>query len=495
MKVGKTKLDGGSPEVGVLFRRSAQGQNPSPLLLPVASSSQQPVPSAQPGARGKHRLVFASLYLVMVLMFVRPGEVFPTVFGVLPLIKIATIVTIILYVFSKFRAGERLITWPLEMKMVALIWTLGLLLMPLAASPKDSFDVLFDPFIKTVIVFIMLINVVDTKKRLYSLLNILVVCQLLYALSAIKTYVEGGYGESASFFLRIQGWGTMFGNANDLASVLTVLLPFALIFGLMRRGWRRLFYFACVVVAAVAVVCTFSRSGFLGLLLSCGLILWKLSRGRRLTIFLATLALGGILAVAMPGKYMTRLSTILNPQTDSTNSAQERQAQMRRAAELAVRRPIIGIGMGNFHIYAIGEMKAHNSFLEIAAELGLAGLIAFLVLILAPLRSLQRIQRETRADGPRPERELFIISVCFQASLVAYIIYGFFASVEYLNFVYFGVAYAVAFRQIQAAEKSAAAGEAGAAAPVDASRGILWQSHGLLGKLGWSHEAKGSLET
>ena len=461
MSVWSTRSD--SISTGVLFKRAPQARTQLAANLSTAVTTV---------LRAKHRLAFVGLYVVMVLMYVRPQEVMPEVFGGLPMAKIATIATILIYVFSKLSAGEKLITWPLEMKMVALIWALGLIFLPFAVSPQDSFDVLFDPFIKTVIIFIMLINLVDTPKRLHLLLHILVVCQLLYAISAIKTFLEGGYSESASFHYRIQGWGTLFANPNDLASVLTVMLPFAVVFGLTRRGWVRLFYFACAGVAAVAILCTFSRSGFIGLVLSVGVIVWKLSGGRRVRVWLAVLVVVGVLSLAMPGKYVTRLATIFNPQTDTTHSAQERQEVLRRAATLAVSRSVVGVGMGNFHIYSIREMKAHNSYLETASELGVVGLIAFLILIFTPIRSLRRIQRETKAGGSGPERELFITSVCFQASFVAYIIYSFFGSIQYFNFLYFGVAYVVAFQRIYAAAASA---KAGTAESTGLTGGTLWR--------------------
>jgi len=184
--------------------------------------------------------------------------------------------------------------------------------------------------------------------------------------------------------------------------------------------------------------------------------------------------------VSLPGKYMTRISTIFNPETDSTNSAQERQGHMIRAYEVAISRPIVGVGMGNFHIYAINEMRAHNSYLEIAAELGVTGLIAFLVIIFAPMRFLRRIERETAADGPWPDLGKHVVSACLQASFVAFVIYGFFGSIQYDSYLYSLVAFAVAFRRIHATEIHAAAGNV--AEPSESNdltrpaSGTLWRS-------------------
>jgi len=477
-----------APWRGVLFRRRAA--NESLALVKAASPSAVAKPAARfmkvsrKSSRGKHRLAFAGIYLFTLLMYSRPHEIMPGLFGWLPLPKLVAITSILIYVASKLSAGERLIVWTLEMKMMTLLWALGLLLAPVAASPGDSFNVLFDPLIKILIVFAMQITLIDTHSRFRAMMGIMVFCQALYSLSSINTYLAGGYSDMSSFHARISGWGEYLSNPNDIACVLALMLPLSVICALSQRGWRRWLFFACASVTAVAILFTYSRSGFLALIASCGLLIWKATRGRRAKTLLPVAVLAAILLVALPGKYMTRLSTIFNPETDPTNSAQEREEHMLRAAELAIRRPIIGVGMGNFHIYAINEMRAHNAYLETAAELGVTGLITFLVIIFAPLRSLRRIERETAADGAWPDPGKHIVSACLQASFVAFVIYGFFGSVQYDSYLYSLVAFAVAFRRIHAAEIHAAAGNGAESpqsnVPARPAGGSLWRSREFL---------------
>jgi putative inorganic carbon (HCO3(-)) transporter len=155
----------------------------------------------------------------------------------------------------------------------------------------------------------------------------------------------------------------------------------------------------------------------------------------------------------MPGGYGNRIATIFNAEQDQTGSAQERRQLMERAASVAIRRPIVGVGMGNFHTYSIHEKKAHNAYLEIAAELGVAGLVAYLIVIFAPLRSLRRIERQTSGRRSKSEQEMYWLSVSIQAAFIAYIVCSLFASIQYLWYLYYTAAYAVALRQIYAAEE------------------------------------------
>jgi O-antigen ligase len=155
----------------------------------------------------------------------------------------------------------------------------------------------------------------------------------------------------------------------------------------------------------------------------------------------------------MPGGYGARIATIFNNDQDQTGSAQLRRELMERAASIAINRPVVGVGMGNFHIYSIREKEAHNAYLEIAAELGVMGLTAYLIVILAPLRSLRRIERQTMGMRSKSEREMYWLSASVQAAFIAYMICSFFASIQYLWYLYYTAAYAVALRQIHAAEE------------------------------------------
>jgi len=172
----------------------------------------------------------------------------------------------------------------------------------------------------------------------------------------------------------------------------------------------------------------------------------------------------GVFVLAMPGGYAGRITSMFNIGDDPTGSSQARRDLLDRAINVAVHHPLIGVGMGNFHIYSIHEQVAHNSYLEIAAELGIAGLAAYLLLIFTPLRSLRRIQRERAIQAAGfarndPEasrsREIHYLSIALQGVLFAYIVCSFFGSIQYQWFLYYPVAYAIALRRIHQSERVA----------------------------------------
>jgi O-antigen ligase len=226
------------------------------------------------------------------------------------------------------------------------------------------------------------------------------------------------------------------------------------------------------------VIVTFSRAGFLSLVALSGALVWKFGRGRRVKLMLATMIPSIILVAAVSDTYHARLVSIFDHNKDRVGSAQERAALLIHGVDLAIRHPFIGIGIGNFHIYSIREKVAHNAYVETAAELGAVGLIAYLILILASLRGLANIERETLKARNRSDLDTRYLSIGLQAVLVAYMVNSFFLSIQYLWYLYYAAGYAIALRQIHAADKSVQAQKGKAALLPDQvqSMGKLWKS-------------------
>jgi putative inorganic carbon (HCO3(-)) transporter len=439
-----------------------------------------------------HTLAFAGLFLFTLMLYIRPQEMYPEFFGDFPLVKIVAIGTLLAYFVSAITSGERLILWSIELKMILVIAALGLIFMPIALSPEDSQEMLFDVYLKVVIIFAVMLNVLNTRGRIQSILKAVVVCGTGLAIYALYSYLGGhitvaGQGMVVRISGLVEG---MFGNPNDLATGLAILVPLSVALALTRKGMARALYFTFTALLLAGIIVTFSRGGFLGLVAMGAVLLWKVGRRNRALTALSFFVMIGVFLAMMPGGYASRLTTILSIEEDPTGSAQARRELLERGTSLAISHPVIGLGMGNFHSYSIQEQVAHNSYLEIAAELGVAGLIAYLILIFAPIRSLRRIERETRDSqsppggaGPEGGHHDYYLSVALQSAFVAYLVCSFFSSIQYLWYVYYLVAYAVALRQIRAGEQAVFAGQnervvvSRVPEPAGKVAGAIWKPH------------------
>src|SRR5215510_6890384 len=193
--------------------------------------------------------------------------------------------------------------------MLTVIILLGIAFIPLAAVPKSSVEMLTDSFLKVAVVFVLMINLINTTERLYSMLKLVVVSGFIISLGTIRGYLAGNMGaQFEAGTVRIEGVvGGIFGNPNDLATALDVLLPLAVALALSSKGIARLFYFAGSAVMAFAIVLTFSRGGFLGLAAMAGVLLWKVGRHKRLVTVFAALLAFAVMASTVPNGYTDRL--------------------------------------------------------------------------------------------------------------------------------------------------------------------------------------------
>src|SRR5205814_4427955 len=134
------------------------------------------------------------------------------------------------------------LTAPLrEVNFVLLFALLGLFSIPFAISRVEAWHEFSGTFIRCIIMFIVIVNVVRTKARLKGLLFLALAAGLWLSVEAINQYREGLMLVEG---FRASGKGSgIFGNTNDMAlHVLTVLpITIALLFDSKRMA-RKLFY-------------------------------------------------------------------------------------------------------------------------------------------------------------------------------------------------------------------------------------------------------------
>ena len=461
---------------GVLFRWQGASGVPHTGYI-FATEPQQACAGKRAGDGIGDSLAFAGVYLFTVLLYVRPNELFPGLLGEFPITKLVAIATAAIYIASRLNQNKALTIWSFEISMMASMTLLAVMLMPAAASPQDTVNVLQDKFFKVVVIFVLMINLINTRERLRWSLQLVVIGGFALGLDGIRSFLAG---ELYRGRIRGASVGGVFGNPNDLAAWLVMLLPVAVTLALTRKGLVRLAYLGVAIVLGLAVLVTFSRGGFLGLIAMGGVLLWKLRRRNRFLLLVSTMLLAGALILLMPTSYGSRLATIFRPESDSTGSAQLRQAVLERGLVLAARHSVVGIGMGNFHIYSIQELRAHNAYVEVWAELGALGFIAYLTLILVPFRKLWYLERGAIGGQDEVSIDIYYLSVGLQSELVAYIVCSFFGSIQYEWFLYYPVAYAVSLKVIRDRKNAGVKAKSGMGTLFGhAADGLLWRPHQL----------------
>ncbi|MDQ1559413.1 MAG: hypothetical protein QOD32_2473 [Pyrinomonadaceae bacterium] len=415
---------------------------------PVTSSGA--LVTASPAARFKrgHLFSYVGLFLFTTVLYFRPYELHPALAGLTSLAYWLAVLTLAVFLPSQLILEGNLTARPREVNLVLLLCLCALISIPLAIDPGEAWTAFNYPFIRAVAMFIVIVNVVRTPLRLKGLMFLALAIGLVLSAGAINDFRLGRVAVAEGE--RVAGVvGGMFGNPNDLAMHLVVMIPLAI--GLLlstRNPLAKPLYAAAACLMVGGIIASFSRGAFLGLLGACAVLGWKLGRRNRLLIFVLIAVFVVALVALAPGAYTDRLSTIGSVNRDASSSS--RRDLLVRSIIVAIYNPVFGVGIGNFHIVSIRELVSHNSYTQVAAEMGLAAMVIYIAFIVVPIRRLRLIEHATY-DTRRGSR-IYYLSVGLQASLIGFMISSFFGSVAYQFSVYYLVGYAVALRRMYEAQ-------------------------------------------
>ena len=383
-----------------------------------------------------HGVSFVGLFLFTAVLYFRPYELSPSLLWLSTSAFWLALCTALVFVPTQLGLEGRITARPREVNLVLLLVLCAILSIPLATDRQVAWNK-FTDYVKVVLMFVVMINVVRTKARLKALILLCLAASLIFSIYAIRDYSTGlllSGGERISGLV-----GGMFQNPNDLALHLVTMVPLAvaLVFS-SRNVFGKLLYIAITLTMIAAIVVTFSRGGFLGLSIALAVMVAKFTRGRKLVFALMVVVIFGSLLAFAPSAYRGRLSL-----TDDM-SATNRQDDLKRSIFLTLRHPLVGLGMDNFKLYSNHGLQTHNAYTQVSSELGIPAAVFYTLFLLATLKQLRRLQLETQNEKRKPYFYYYAIGI--QASLIGYMVSSFFASVAFLWYAYYLVGYALCLR-------------------------------------------------
>jgi O-antigen ligase len=432
----------------------ASGSAPASVLAvenpSVAKSLSFSAPTDHWLWRRGHGATFALLFIFSIVLYVRPYEFFPFLSGFTQMAFYTGVATLVVFAISQVGIEGNLTARPREINLALLIGLAALLSMPLAVSIGDAWKTFSEQLLKTLVIFIVFVNVVRTENRLKLLLLLVLAVSVYLSVNALNDYRLGTFATGAleTHDLRIGGRiKGLFENSNDLALHLVTMIPIAVALALSKAGlFRKLVYLGIAAVMTGAVIVTFSRGGFLGLVAAAVILARRLGRKNK-GMTTAAIVLAGIMFLALaPGAYSSRLGSIFNSAADLTGSSSQRTEVFKRSVWVALRYPITGVGIGNFYHKSPRNLVTHNAYTQVGAEMGIAAMVIYIMFQVHPIRRLRLIENQSyeKAD----QRRFYYLSIGLQASLVGFMVSSFFGAVAYQWYVYYLVGYAICLHRI-----------------------------------------------
>jgi hypothetical protein len=393
-------------------------------------------------------IAFAALVAFTFVLLLAPQSFIP-ILRPLRIALLSALVAIGSHLLYRALRCQPLMRLTREMVLAAALAGWAVATVPLSYWPGGSVALLLDLYFKAFAIFWLLSNVVTTKDRLRFMCWTMTLMAVPLALVGIENYLVGEYAPG-TIHVRIAGYdGGLTRNPNDLALMLNLLLPLSVALLGSVQGTARTALVGVILLDVVAIILTFSRAGFLTLATSGAILTWGLARRRRWGPIVSLVALGVFSLPFLPRGYGDRLATIVDIESDPTGSAQERWNDTRAAVGFVLDNPIVGAGAG-MNILALNEIRGvawksiHNAYLEYAVDLGLPGLVLFVLLLWSCFRTVGAVRKRCR--GSRALRELGSMAHGIQVSLAAFAVAAWFHPVGYQFYFFYIAGLAVAAR-------------------------------------------------
>jgi probable O-glycosylation ligase (exosortase A-associated) len=324
---------------------------------------------------------------------------------------------------------------------------------PIALVRGTSFDLLFGNFIKTFLMYLVIAAGVRGIRDVERIALAYLASAAIYA-AVILSRFNLGSGDS---------WrlgDLYYYDANDFATFVVTALPIALyMIHRARVSYQRVLGIVVLTVLTVAFVHSGSRGGFLALIAVAAFFIvgyraialrWRVT---------ATVLVSVVLLGTASDRYWAQMGTITSDSDYNRFDETGRIKIWERGIGYMLQYPMFGVGAGNFNAaegrlseYAQNRHRgvrwnaAHNSYIQVGAELGIPGLLMFVGMIATAFVALRRSSRRLgKLRGHAAAREL---TQAIAAALIGFAVGAIFLSLAYSEILFTLLALAVGLAKV-----------------------------------------------
>ena len=289
--------------------------------------------------------------------------------------------------------------------------------------------------VKSFLIYFYFLNHIRDRRTLDMVVHWLMVGLCFQGVVGVLQYVSGkslGLGflgeRQMSFHRTLSRVRGTLGYPNQFGAFIVMIIPVAFsLFVFTQRGMKKLFYGVTALFGLLALMLSFSRSAWAGLLIATACFVFIMAKKRQMNIRLViasgvVLAAIGVLIIAFWDLILLRFETGSDPKY--------RIRMIEIALPMIEENPLLGVGLYNYEFHSMSQFRfwhpVHNDYLRLAAETGIPGFILFLGIIFFSLRQCVRMQ----ANRDRFLFALALGSFCGMMALLVAISFG----PEYQNY-------------------------------------------------------------
>jgi putative inorganic carbon (HCO3(-)) transporter len=377
---------------------------------------------------GNATFVIYCIYVVD--YYVRVSSRIPGIGALRPTLVLFAVLVVLLVAQARNLKG-RLTTQPAKALLVLLVYIF--VTIPIATWPGSVVNNL-EPYARAVAFFYFTILIVDTQRRLYIFLGVLVSSQLFRVLEPLFLNLTTGYlGDSTylgggEFAGRLSGAPHDTVNPNGLGFVAVTCIPY-LYYCLFASKQRYLKVLALALIAACiyVLVLTLSR----GAMVALGVIFWVVfTQSKRKVLFLCVIAAACVIGWNyLDDVHKDRYLSLVSKNTRQSYSAEGRTQLTELEFSIGMEHPVFGHGLGTTieaKVHAGHTAQAsHNLYTELLIELGFVGGFLFLGFLYSIHREVRRVARLVGTDKTGSKDDLNNrLMMCFTVLFWMYAVFS-----------------------------------------------------------------------
>lgn len=370
-------------------------------------------------------LVFG-IIILLILVFVCPQEFVPFLKG-MRLVEYTMLFVGTGWVFKSINAKNSESIFKAQQNSLMLLFWMSIVISTASVHWLSYSYTTFLEWGKVILIYFVLIGIVDTKRRLFLVIWVIILSMSLTAYFGILQHFGIDVtGVGLNIDNRIRGVGIF--DTNQLAYTICFCAPFVISFILQKRGFiSKIILCIIFFIYLYCIYLTQSRGGMLCIIFVVGMSAFYLSK----KLIYKIIGVLSILFIYIFYAYSSRFTGALNYQDDQ--SALGRIDVWGRGLIALKSSPLFGIGKGQFAGYF--GMAAHSSYIESVTELGIMGLFLWISLFYFSFKNLRTL-RITLIKENKGENDDLVLIKSLEISLLAYLFGSLFSSSTYYLTLY-----------------------------------------------------------
>ena len=376
--------------------------------------------------------------------YVRPQSIYPSI-DIIPWAQVTLLVALATAFLDKS------LQWVSnsENKYLLLFYVIIVLSSIFAFKPSVSW-LKANVVINWIIVYFLIITVVNTEKRFFVLLLLLLLVNFKMSLFGFRTFAARGFSFASWGVKGAPGW---FSNSGEFGIQMTIFVPLSIAYILaLKQYWsrfKRWIFYLFPFTGLVTIAATSSRGAQLAIL---GVGVWFIMKSRlRFKAMFGILILGSVVYMVLPPEQLERFTTMGEDPTSIS-----RLTFWAAGMDVIAANPVLGVGYANWidycwYLYPEGLgasptcLQVHNTYIQAGVELGIFGVIAFIIMCIYLFKLNGQTRRYARSTD---NKFIYYMAHGLDGGLLGFMISGTFISVLFYPMFWYQMATSVALYNI-----------------------------------------------